>query len=69
MGGGWCNSANTVGGMHGGVGSRADNDTVPGFGGGSSEVPGLGSVGVGSEVEQEAGVGLCLMPEVVRMAH
>jgi len=36
-----------VGGAHGGVGSVADDDTVPGFGGGSSEVPGLGSGGGG----------------------
>src|SRR6266851_1361046 len=45
-GGGWWNSADTVGGAHGGVGPGADDDIVPGFGGGS-EVPGLGSGGGG----------------------
>jgi hypothetical protein len=37
----------TVGGAHGGVGSGADDDIVPGFCGCSSEVPGLGSGGGG----------------------
>ena len=46
-----------MGGAHGGVGSRANDDIVPGFGGSSSEVPGLGSGGMGSEAEQEAGAG------------
>jgi hypothetical protein len=55
--GGWWNSADTVGCAHGGVGSGVDNDFVSGFGGGSSEVPGLDSGGVGSEAEQEAGAG------------
>ena len=45
--GGWWNSADTVGGVHGGVGSGADDDIVPGFGGRSSEVPGLRSGGGG----------------------
>jgi hypothetical protein len=36
-----------VGSAHGGVGSGADDDIVPGFGGGISEVPGLGSDGGG----------------------
>ncbi len=31
--------------------------------------PGWAVAGVGSEAEQEAGAGSCLMPEVVRMAH
>ena len=62
-------SGSHVGGAHGGVGSRADDDTVPGFGGGSSEVPGLGSGGGGFGVEQEPGAGSWLIPEVVRMAH
>jgi hypothetical protein len=55
--GGWCNSADTAGAAHGGVGSGVNNDIVPGFGGGSSDVPGLGNGGVGSEAEQEAGAG------------
>ena len=58
-----------MGGAHGGVGSGADDDTVPGFGGGSSEVPGLGSGGGGFGAEQEPGAGSWLIPEVVRMAH
>ena len=57
--GGWWNSADTVGGAHGEVGSGADDDTVPGFGGGSSEVPGLGSGGCG--FADGAGTGSRLM--------
>jgi hypothetical protein len=48
-GGGWWNSADTVGGMHSGVGPGADDDIVPRFSGGSSgsKVPRLGSGGGG----------------------
>ena len=44
-GGAWWNSADTVGGTHGGVGPSTDDDVLPGFGG--SEAPGLGSGGGG----------------------
>jgi len=40
-GGAWWNSADTVGGTHGGVGPSTDDDVLPGLGG--SEAPGLGS--------------------------
>jgi len=65
----WVTSDSPVGGAHGGVGSGAYDDTVPGFGGGSSEVPGLGRGGGGFGAEQEPGAGSWLIPEVVRMAH
>jgi hypothetical protein len=48
----------TVGGAHRGVGSGADDDIVPEFGGGSSEVPGLGSGGGGFGGGAEGGSGL-----------
>ncbi len=56
--GGWLNSADTVGGVHGGVSSGTDDDTVPGFGGSSSEVPGLGSGGGGFGGGAGSGSGL-----------
>jgi hypothetical protein len=56
--GGWWNSADTVGGAHGGVGSGADDDIVPGFGGSSSEVPRLGSGGDGFGGGAGSGSGL-----------
>jgi hypothetical protein len=56
--GGWWNSADTVGGTHGGVGSGADDDIVPRFGSSSSEVPGLGSGGDGFGGGAGSGSGL-----------
>jgi len=47
-------------GAHGGVGSGADDDTVPGFGGGSSEVLELSSGGGG--FGGGAGIGSGLVP-------
>ncbi len=47
-----------MGGAHGGVGSGADDDIVPGFGGSSSEVPGLGSGGDGFGGGAGSGSGL-----------
>jgi len=62
-------------GVHGGVSPGAD-DVMPGFGGrgggvagDSNEIPGLGSGGIGLDVEAGVGAGLCLTPEVVRMIH
>ena len=49
-----------MGSAHSGVGSGADDDTVPGFGNGSSEVPELGSGGDG--FGGGAGTGSGLMP-------
>jgi hypothetical protein len=52
----------TVGGAHRGVGSGADDDIVPEFGGGSSEVPGLGSGGGGFGGGAGGGSGLMANP-------
>ena len=67
--GGGRTPADTVGGTHGGVSSR--QTTIPCLDSVVAAVKyqGWAVAGVGSEAEQELGVGSWLIPEVVRMAH
>jgi len=51
-----------MGGAHGGVGSGVVDDIVPGFGGSSSEMPGLGSGGDGFGGGAGSGSGLMANP-------